>query len=182
MLWVITLDEYKSLTIHKPHFRSNQMIQQYHALRLVWYRGCNSFTISSLNIDLPIWTKDFELWFLSLKDFILQPYCPVFVRLGPLEPFENCFVSSAVVSWQQFCNIGQFHSLLFTLDVNKYFSRHWFSCAEMFGAAGPPWRKLVTLIKLSSALVALSLPVQLLVCLSRFLMSPNSIIHCSSGN
>ena len=50
--------------------------------------GCSFFTKSSQNIDLPIWSKDFKLWFVSPDDFILLLYCPVFVCLGPLEPFN----------------------------------------------------------------------------------------------
>ena len=50
--------------------------------------SCGSFTNSLPHIDSPIWAKDFELWFVSPKDFILQDYCPVFVCLGSLEPFD----------------------------------------------------------------------------------------------
>ena len=50
--------------------------------------GCSSFTHSSLHIDPPIWAKDFKLWFISPKNFIPLLYCPVFVHLDPLEPFD----------------------------------------------------------------------------------------------
>ena len=67
------------------------------------------FTQSLPHIDPLIWPKDFELWFICPKDFILLPYCPVFVCHGPPEPFWHCFVSSTVVSWQQFCHVEQLH-------------------------------------------------------------------------
>ena len=50
--------------------------------------GCVSFPNSSLYIDHLIWPKDFKHWFISPKDFIPILYCPVFVCLGPLEPFD----------------------------------------------------------------------------------------------
>ena len=55
-----------------------------------WYDigGYISFTNSLPHIDPPIWSKDFEPWFISPKDFIPLLYCPVFERLGPLEPFD----------------------------------------------------------------------------------------------
>ena len=55
-----------------------------------WYDagGCRSFTNSLPHIDPPMWAKDFKLWFVSPKDFITLLYCPVFVHLGKLEPFE----------------------------------------------------------------------------------------------
>ena len=37
---------------------------------------------------LPFWPKDFELWFITPKDFIPLLYWPVFVRLGLLRPFD----------------------------------------------------------------------------------------------
>ena len=55
-----------------------------------WYDtgGFSSFTNFSPNIDLHIWDKDFEIWFVNPKELIPLLYCPVFVRFGPLEPFD----------------------------------------------------------------------------------------------
>ena len=55
-----------------------------------WYDTGNysSFTNSLPHIDPPIWAKDFGLWFVIPKDFIPLLYCPVFVCLGPREPFD----------------------------------------------------------------------------------------------
>ena len=50
--------------------------------------GWCSFTNSSPYIDPPIWSKDFELWFVRPKGFISLPYCLVFVCLGSLGPFD----------------------------------------------------------------------------------------------
>ena len=50
--------------------------------------GYSSFTNCSLHIDPPIWAKDFELLFVSPKDFIPLFCCPIFARLGPPEPFD----------------------------------------------------------------------------------------------
>ena len=50
--------------------------------------ACSSFTNSSPNIDPPIWAKSFEFWFISPEEFIPLLYCPVFVHLGPLDPFD----------------------------------------------------------------------------------------------
>ena len=68
--------------------------------------GCSSFINSSRHINTSIWPKDFELWFVSPKDFIpLSSLCVP----GPTEAFWYCFVSTTVVSWHQFCHIGQLH-------------------------------------------------------------------------
>ena len=147
MLWVIILHEFKSLS-HKSHSRWDCMILQYaviagliqFALHLVqipdfavgkcptphnrassmfygWCDtvGCCSFTNSLLHIDPPISLKDFELWYVSPKDFIPLLYCSVFVHLW------HCFTSSTVVSWQQFCHIGQLHKVFFSLWMLTHF-------------------------------------------------------------
>ena len=44
-------------------------------------QGLYLFQQLSLHIDLPIWPKDFEFWFVTRKDFALLIYCPVFVHL-----------------------------------------------------------------------------------------------------
>ena len=50
--------------------------------------GCRSFTNSLQHVDPLIWLKDFELWFVSPKDFIPLSYCLVFECLDPLKPFD----------------------------------------------------------------------------------------------
>ena len=74
-------------------------------------RGCSFFINSSPQIEPPIWPQNFELWFISPKDFIPLLYCSVFVCLIPLEPFDI-----DLVSWQQFYPIGQ---------LQRFFSSHW---------------------------------------------------------
>ena len=57
-----------------------------------WY-DTGGFTNTSPYIDPPIRLKDFELWLVSLKDFIPLFYCPVFVCLILLEPFDIVLLS-----------------------------------------------------------------------------------------
>ena len=132
MLWVIILHEYKSLTnkvcsrwdcvmlqyalivsliqfaLHLkeiPDFAiCNCHYNRASSMPYVWCDtgGCSSFTNSSLHIDPPIWAKDFKLWFISPKNFIPLLYCPIFVYLGPLEPFDILLLP---LSWHQFCHI-----------------------------------------------------------------------------
>ena len=71
------------------HNRASSMLYGWCAIE-----GCSSFTNSSPHIDPRIWANDAELSFVSPKDFILLLYCPVFMRLGPLEPFWHCFLNS----------------------------------------------------------------------------------------
>ena len=114
--------------------------------------GCSSFTNSLPHIDPPIWPKDFELWFVSPKDFILILYCPVFACLGPLGPFDIVLLpqqwfldsnSSIQANFTEFApHNGCWH----------IFSQHWFSCAVILVLSGffhASWR----LWKLSSAQV-----------------------------
>ena len=60
-------------------------------------RSCSFVTNSSLHIDRTIWPKDFELWFVSIKDIIPQLYYPASVP-WPKEPFnivlllQQCFL------------------------------------------------------------------------------------------
>ena len=54
--------------------------------------ACSSFHNSSPHISPPIWAKDFELWFVSLNDFVPLLYYPVFVHLGSLKPFDTVFL------------------------------------------------------------------------------------------
>ena len=83
-----------------------------------WYdtMGCSSFPDSSSLLGLPIWLNDFELWLIGPKDFIPLLFCPVFVPLGQLEPFDIVLLPQQCFFWQQFCHIGQLH---------KVFSSQW---------------------------------------------------------
>ena len=48
----------------------------------------SSFIHSLQQRDTPIWLNFFGLEFVKPKDFTPIAYCPVFVGLGPLEPFD----------------------------------------------------------------------------------------------
>ena len=73
-------DANPDLAIGKSHPQHNRAYSKLYS----WCDtgGCSAFTNSSLHIDSPIWPKDFELWFISPKDFVPLLYCPVFVRLN----------------------------------------------------------------------------------------------------
>ena len=73
--------------------------------------SCSSFTNSLPLIDPSIWAKDFKLWHISLKDFILFLICLVFANVGPLEPFEIVLLP-ILPAWQ---------SLLLTVDNDTVF-------------------------------------------------------------
>ena len=104
--------------------------------------GCNPFTNSSLYI----WPKDFELWFVSPKDFIPLLYCPVFVHLGLLEPFDivllpkQWFLDGSSAMW---ANCTEF-SPSGCWQIFFFFSWHCFSCAVMFGEVSLLSHELVT--------------------------------------
>ena len=139
--------------------------------------GCTPFTLSLSHVDRPIWPKVFELWIISIPLL----YCPVFVRLGPLEFLKLfCFHRSGFLTdILPYSPASQ--NLLLTLDVDVFFSRYWFICAVMFGAVSLLPHKLVTHeIVVCCGFWSTSSPFGLV--LSRFLMSSNSIILCSSGN
>ena len=75
----------------------------------------------------------------------------------PTGAFWYCLASSTMVSWQQFCHIGQLHRVF-----SSHFLQHWFSYAVMFRAVSLLSHKLVTQMKLFSVF-DLGLPAQLLV-------------------
>ena len=111
--------------------------------------GYNFVTKFSQRLNPPILAKYFELWFVSPKNFIpLSSICTPW----PTGAFWHYFASSPVVSWLQFCHIGQFHRVFSHRRCWQIFSRHWSSCAVIFGAISLLWRKL-WLMKLSDALV-----------------------------
>ena len=140
--------------------------------------GCSSFTNSLLHIDLPISPKGFELSFINPKDFIPLLYSPVLVCLGPLKPFDIVLLPQ-----QWFLDRNSTIEASFTEYLPHsgcwyiFFPWHWLRCGVMFGALSLLSCKLVTLVKLSSALL-----VTFGLDLSHFLMTPNIIIHCSSEN
>ena len=100
--------------------------------------GCSSFTNSSLHIDFFHLTQRFRTLIHSTALF------SSFVHLGPLEPSDivllpqQCFLSAILL----YRPVSQ--CLLLTVDVNTFFSRHWFSCAVMFGVVSLLSCKLVT--------------------------------------
>ena len=143
----------------------------------IW--GCRSFTNSSPHGDSPIWSKEFKLRFVSPNDLIPLLYCPVFVRL---EPFWHCVTFSAVVSWLQFCHIGQVHKSshrsgcwYFFLTLVQFCCDVW-SSRPSFTKAGDSDE-----IVLCSFCCFWSTSSPTFGCvLSRFLMSPHSVIMLST--
>ena len=102
----------------------------------------NSFTNSSSQIEPTIWPKDFELKLYSTA--LLSSFCapwPTDIVLL----LNSCFLTVILL----YRPASQ--SLLLTVDVVTCFSRHWFSCAERFGAVSFLSCKLVSPMKLSSA-------------------------------
>ena len=73
-----------------------------------------------------------------------------------------------------------FSHCLLTVDVDTFFSCHWFKCAMIFGAANLLSRKTGEIVLCSGGCFWFTIPKFGLVS-SRFLMSPNSVTHCSSG-
>ena len=103
------------------------------------------------NVNPPIWSKDFELWLISPKDFITPLYCPVFVRLGLLEPFDNILLQQ----WFLDCN----SVIQASFTESSPYSECWqifpdigLIVPAIFWALRPLFCKLVTIMKLSSAL------------------------------
>ena len=86
------------------------------------------------------------------KDFIPLLYCPVFLRLGPLEPFDTVLLPQ-----RQFVDSNSTIEARFTesspLCGCWHIFSHWFRCALIFAVVSLLLHKLVTLMKLSSALV-----------------------------
>ena len=93
--------------------------------------------------------KDFELWFISQKDFIPLLYCLIFDQLGHCSHLTLfCFLSSGfLTAILPYTPASQ--SLLLTVDVDNIFSWHWFSCAKMFWAVSHLSCKLIALIVFS---------------------------------
>ena len=76
-----------------PDFVNSKSIPLQNKASLILYSWCDtercgSFSNSSPHKDTTIWLKDFELLFVSRKDFIPLLYCPFFVHYGPMELFD----------------------------------------------------------------------------------------------
>ena len=90
--FAITLVQIPEFAVHESH--THTLHNEDFTMLNSWCNtgGCNSFSNSSQHIDPTIWAKDFELWFVSQKDFIPLLYCQFFVCLGPLMPFDIVLV------------------------------------------------------------------------------------------
>ena len=192
MLWVFVLHECKSLS-YKPRSRWDRVMLQYaltsgliqFTLHIVkfpdftigksllyhnrssfmlydWYdlRGCSSLSNTSLPMDPDYLTEIIRTLIHPSKGV---PSCPIFASLGPLEPFDivllpqQWFLDSNSAKHVRFIRSST-HSGCWHI-----FSRHWFSCAVMFGAVNLLSHRQVTLMKLFDALVAFSQSTLLLV-------------------
>ena len=122
------------------------------------YRGLQLFQFFSAHSP-----SYFELRFVCPKDFIPLFHSTAFVRLGLLELLtllwsrpilQNCCQETAIeeaVSWKQFCHIGRLHS-----EGWQIFFFNFTTLVQLpsdNGTVSLLSRKLVTLLKLSSALV-----------------------------
>ena len=183
MLWLIILHEYKSLTHKLCSRWDCMMLQYaviagliqfaLHLMQILDFAiskspphhnrhssmlygcydtgGCSSFTNSLPHIDPPIWPKDFKLWFVSPKEFIPLLYWPVLVGLAPLETFDIiCFLNSSFSTTILTYRPASL-SPLFKVDVNTFPFRKLVQLCSQWSAFCQ--HKLVTLMKLSSALV-----------------------------
>ena len=139
-----------------------------------WYNtgGGSSFINSSQHLDPPIWPT---IWIRQSRRLYstVQSMCAL-VHLNLLTLF--CFLDNDFLTLILLYKPAS-QSLLVAVDVDTIFSWHWFSCAVMLGAVSLLSRKLLTLMKLSSTLLAFSLPA---LFLTLFLVSPNSIIILST--
>ena len=105
-----------------------------------WRTGCSSLLLiyfwQSLLVFRTLIRQSKRLYFSTLLPSLCGPW--------PIGAFWHYFTSPTVVSRQQFSHIGQHHSLLVRVDVNTFFSRHWFSCIMMFGVVSFLSQKLMT--------------------------------------
>ena len=119
------------------------------------YRCCNtgdssSFTNFTSHVDPAIWAKDFELWFVSAKEFFLLLNWQV-CALTDWSLFRSFFFLNSAFLVEILPYRPAPQRLFLIVDVDTFFSRHWFSWAVMLRAISLLSRKLVTLMKLSSA-------------------------------
>ena len=80
--------------------------------------GCSSFTNILLYNDSPIWSKDFELWFVSPMYFIPLLLYWVFVYLGPLEP---------VIYYEEACIKDKSDILCTSMFINRTIQKGMFT-------------------------------------------------------
>ena len=66
-------------------------------------------------------TQRFQTLFRQFKRLYFTTLLSILYVPWPTGAFCHCFASSTVVSWQQFCYIGQLHSILLTMDVDIFF-------------------------------------------------------------
>ena len=66
-------------------------------------------------------TKIFQTLICQSKELYSTALLSSLCATWPTRAFWHDFVSSTIVSWQQFFHIGQFHSLLLTVDVDIFF-------------------------------------------------------------
>ena len=83
--------------------------------------GCSTFTNSSPHIDPPIWPTDFELWFISPKNFIPLLYCQSLCTLAhwsllTLFCFFNHGFLTAILPFR-----SALQSLLLRVNVDTFF-------------------------------------------------------------
>ena len=145
-----------------------------------WYdtRGYNSLTNSSPHVDPVIWPKEFELWFISPKNFTPLLYCPVFMLFCPMEPFDIIFLPQ---QWFLDCNSDIYTSFIESSPYSgcwHIFSRYWcdvWSNQPPLTQTGNPDE-----IVLCSCCNFWSTSPTFGLVLYRFLMSPNNIIKLST--
>ena len=131
-LWVIILPEYKSLTnkshsrwdpvmlklaiiasliqfalhlVQIPNFAIDKILP--HTLQLVWYRGLQLLNQLSAKYRPSYLTQ--RVWPLvhQSKELYSTPILSSLWATWPTGAIWHCFSSSTVISWQQFCHIGQ---------------------------------------------------------------------------
>ena len=118
---IVVLIQFALHLVQIPHFRIGKSSLHHNRASSMFYGwcdigGCCSFTNSSLPRDPPIWLKDFNLWFISLEDFIPPLYCPVFVCLLTLFYFLNSGFLTAILPYRPTSQ-----SLLHTVDVDPFY-------------------------------------------------------------
>ena len=124
----------------------------HHALRLVCYRGLQLFHQLFFHTDLFYLTERFRTLICQSKGLYATTLLYSLCALWPTEAFWHYFASSTMVSGQQFCNIGQLYRVFWSQWKLTHFLWYWF-CSVIFGVISPLSCKLLTLMKLSSALI-----------------------------
>ena len=91
----------------------------------------SSFTDSSRHIDPPLWTKDFEFWFIGSKDCsIFQSFCALtHCSLLSLLCFFNSGFLTAILPYRPASQ-----SLLFTVNVDTFFTRLVQLCSNVWSS------------------------------------------------